>query len=51
MDPSAFLDSLDKRYKYLAPVWNRTVTYETLAGSLAAVLAALYQIVLHGVVV
>jgi hypothetical protein len=51
VDPNAFLDSLDKRYKYLAPVWNRNVTYVTLAGSLAAILAALCQIVLHGVVV
>jgi hypothetical protein len=37
VDPNAVLDSLDRRYKYLAPVWNRTVTYVTLAGSLAAV--------------
>jgi len=37
VDPNAVLDSLDKRYKYLAPVWNRTMTYVTLAGSLAAV--------------
>jgi len=51
VDPSAVLDSLDKRYKYLAPFWNRTVTYVTLAGSLAAILAALFQIVLHGIVV
>jgi hypothetical protein len=47
VDPNVFLGSLDKRYKYRAPVWNRTVTYETLAVSLAAVLAALYQIVLQ----
>jgi hypothetical protein len=51
VDPNAVLDSLDKRYKYLAPVWNRTVTYVTVAGSLAAILAALYQIVLHGILV
>jgi len=43
--------TLDKRYNYLALFWNRTVTYVTLAGSLAAILAALYQIVLHGIVV
>jgi len=51
VDPSAVLDSLDKRYKYLCPVWIRTVTYVTLAGSLSTILAALYQIVLHGIVV
>lgn len=51
MDPNAVLDSLDKRYKYLTPVWNRTVTYVTLVDGLTAVLVALYQIVLHGIVV
>jgi hypothetical protein len=46
VDPNAVLDSLYRRWKYLVPVWNRTVTYVTLVGSLGAILTVLSLLLL-----